>query len=50
MTRDGGEAKRAVAGGRQAAQEVLDVRLVTRALAAQHVGVDNDERRHASSR
>jgi hypothetical protein len=50
MTGDGGEAKSAVGGSRKPAQEVLDVRLVTRALAAEHIGVHDDEFRHASSR
>jgi hypothetical protein len=31
------------------AEEVLDVRLVTRALAAQDVGVHDDERAHAAT-
>ena len=51
VPRDGGEPK---AGRRrerrQLAQEVEHVRLVARALAAEHVRVDDDERRHASSR
>jgi hypothetical protein len=51
MARDGGEAKRATRGVGQTAQEIFDVRLVARALAAEHVGVDDDEgRRHATSR
>ena len=47
--RDRREAK-SVADGRQRAQKILDVRLVARALPAEHVGVDHDERiAHAPS-
>ena len=51
IARDGGKPE---AGGgrerRQLAQEVEHVRLVACALAAEDVGVDDDERSHASSR
>ena len=43
-------AMRQVAGDRhELAQQVLDVGLVAGALAAEHVRVDDDERRHAAT-
>ena len=51
MARHGSDAQAGGAGdGGQLAQEVAHVRLVTGALAPQHVGIDDDEVRHVSSR
>ena len=50
MTRDGRKTEDAPGGGGKAAQEVLDVGLVARALAPEHIGVDDHQGRHASSR
>ena len=45
-----GEAKLVTGEGRQVSQQVLDVRLVARPLPAEHVRVDDDERRaHAAA-
>ena len=51
MTSDGGDPQARLGRERcERAQEVEDVRLVAGAAAAEHVGVDDDERLHASSR
>ena len=50
MPRDRGEAKGSRCGVREPSQHVLHVRLVAGALPPEHVRVDDDERRHASSR
>ena len=51
VARDGGDPNSGSGRQRrQLAQEVEHVRLVARALAAEDVGIDDDERSHASSR
>jgi hypothetical protein len=50
VPRDRGEAKSSCRGVREPSQHVRHMRLVAGALAPEHVRVDHDERRHASSR